>query len=541
MLIHTIYIRLAAAALAVFLSSGLSLADTATPENPSPWVYWINADSADISFSQMTARLKTLDVSDPEQILSFSGTTLWTGTIDIKVVDTIMFALNVNGLQILDISNITSPVLIRQVHLGLGGYYNFMFVDGSELYVGRNDRVLILDISNPVDPQELSVIHLQGMVHEMLVQDNRAYFGIARYSNETNTDSPALYICDVTDPTTPSIVGKYESPLPHKDARRFVVVGDYIYSINHFDRFLDVISIVDETNPIRVNTLSLSYLYDIACYQGYLYVYSGTEIKVYDITSPELPVLQSTYNAEGSGIYLEIHNDKLYAMKYYDPVFTVFDLSTPTELDSIGYHVARGRWYSATLHGDHLYIPEGSWGLTIADISNPYDIERIGEFSNDCSTLMGIDAKGDYAYLTNYMSYFSGDSSQRRNGIYVIDATDKQNPEFVKWVSIAGNTSDAFIHDSLLIISQCPRTHIFSLADPLNPVYIQRYPVQDYIYSHSTTARGTVMYICGSGYGFELASIADPSNPYPLANVKAPSVDSRATITALLRGNRAYV
>jgi hypothetical protein len=494
-------------------------------------------DSFDIEYNMMMERYKSLNLERSEEVLTYSGSTLWDYMTDVEVYGTIMYALDINGLRIFDITDVTTPTLIKNIYFGFGATPNLMSRDGHFLFISRADRMYIFDIAEPLEPQQVSVTVLNGTLMDIQVIGNRAYVGIVRYSND-HSNTPALYILDITDLSTPHILGKYESPSWYKDARKFVIVDNYIYSVCHWDDRIEVISIEDETRPEYVGYIGVSNPLGIQYRNGYLYV-SGSDLYVIDVTVPESPTLIHTYETEYS-LCVKIHNDRLFLVEYSDPLIHAYDFIGAWELDSLGTHNARGTEYDLAFDGSLMFVPEGLWGMTVADISNPSSMPRIGEFSHDCSTLRGIDIDNDVAYATNYMSYFTGDSSMSRNGIYVVDVSDKENPEFIRHVYIAGNTSDALVHDSLLIISQCPRTYIYSLTDPLYPSFLGQYLPDEYRFTHSNLARGSYMYVCGSGWGFEIASIADPTYPVLLATVKGEG-ESRYSTSAILRQNIAYV
>ncbi len=514
--------------------SGSAAAD----ETPVKFQYCAGeVDSAGLEYFKMIERYKSIGGAKSEKVINYSGSALWAFSADLAIYGDYLYVLNVNGLQIFDITDRTSPVLLKEIHLEFGSMYTHLCLDGTYLYVPANDRLMIIDISDPLNPSEIGRIILNSFINRVKVIGNRAYAGVGQYYLDY-TETPAFYIIDITDKSSPSIIGKYHSPAAYEDAREFVINGDYVYTSNHWSDRVEIISIADETSPTYVGYLSIQNPIGMVFRNGYLYV-GGSDLYVIDATDPGSLSLIQTYTMPT--VYaLGIHNDILYAMEYLDPLTHAYGFVGDWELNLLGTHTSRGTRFSLEFDGDNMFIGEGSWGWSVADISNPANMPRIGEFSNSASDMMGLAIRNDFAYVTNYMSYFEGDSSMSRNGVYVIDATDKENPVFVEHEYIAGNTSNAYIYDTLLIVSQCPRTFLYSLADPADPVYMGRYPPEDYILSHSNIAKDTLLYVCGSGYGFDIASIADPTWPSHLATVKGPE-EFRASISAILKSHYAYV
>lgn len=499
---------------------------------------WPESDSTDISYIRTLEKSRSLSLARSESILSYSGSALWTQTTDIETDDTVLYALNVNGLQVFDMSDVSQLVLMSEIMLEFGSEYGHLCRSGGHLYVGRSDRVIVLDLTDPWEPVLVATIVLEGMIMEIEVIDDRAYFGIARAYRQYGTGYPSLYIYDVSDPSSPISVGKYQSSSQYKDARRFEVVGDYIYAINTWNERLEVISIVDDTRPLHVGNVYLEgWARDVVHNLGYLYVANGTQLDVYNLTNPDQPSLHNSYPDQPI-VALGFDGTVMYEVYGGDPEVHMYNISSPGGFSWCGYYKSRCHNYTVHVADQKIFIAETTFGFSIADASGYGLRPRIGEFTHECSTLMGIDVAGDYAYLCNYMSYFCGDNMQDLNGIYVVDITDKHNPEFIYYVNSSGNTSDVCIHDTLLFLSQAPRTSIYSIADPINPVYLSRYLPNETRYTSAASARDTVMYVSCQGQGFETGSIADPVNPYCLDGIDFPD---GMVMNSVLNGNIAYV
>lgn len=321
---------------------------TANTDNGTPvGSMWAVPDSDDVQFGQMIAKLKTLQLDSSREIVTYSGSTLWSFTMAVAADDTILYALNRSGLEVFSVSDPTSPIKVDQIWLESGTPYNLMCLEGNLLCLGRYDRLYLFDVSDPVNLQELSEIVLSGNIMDMEIRDDRLYAGIGRYSGETD-DSPALYILDIANPADPSIIGKYESTHYYKDCRRFELVGDYIYGLNHWSNHLDVISIADETNPILVWSTYLHIPWDVAFHGGFLYVQAADDlsqldrIMVYDVSVPDSPVAHDSLPSPWS-LALETHGDHLYVMQAYplEHGVRVYEITSPGQLASIDLYEDR--------------------------------------------------------------------------------------------------------------------------------------------------------------------------------------------------------
>lgn len=469
------------------------------------WSFWIDSDSLDIEYNRMMARYKRFGEQKSQEIISYYGSTLWTRACDLEPFGSTLYVLNLNGLQIFNMSDLE---LINEVYLGNGIEYALMGREDNYLYVPRADHLYILDVSDPHNPVQVSSLIFSGAIMDVHVENDRLYCGMIRYGSE-HEEFPALYIYDVSDPGNPAVIGKYESSSYRKDCRMFTVVGDYIYAINHWDNFMEVISIADETQPVSVGTYPIMYPRNIVEYNDYLYVAGNDTLWVFDITSPASPSVLHIY--ETPDYYaLEVAAGRLYtSFKYdYNGGIQIYDLISDGSLDSIGFYNARNYWYSLDVAAYNLYVPEKWWGFSIADISDPGNPETIASHSYNSANLMGLDVAGDYVYLTNYVSYSGGPSF---NGLYTVDASDLQNPVFTDYDYIPGNTNSVRVMDTLAFVAECQPTNIFSLSDPSNPEFLVQYP-EEWNQTKDNLARDTILFVTRYG-NLDVVDISDPANP----------------------------
>ncbi|MEM4406363.1 MAG: T9SS type A sorting domain-containing protein [Candidatus Methanomethylicaceae archaeon] len=114
------------------------------------------------------------------------------------------------GIAIADVSNPTSPRRVGS--LGLGGRYcmnieldgNFAFV--SEIH--DIHRLVIVDISDPNNPQEVSRIDVNGDPYECRVHNGICYVAVSAIDNSCGY----LLILDIRNPASPGILSRIQTP-----------------------------------------------------------------------------------------------------------------------------------------------------------------------------------------------------------------------------------------------------------------------------------------------------------------------------------------
>jgi hypothetical protein len=509
----------------------------ASAQSDTCWKTWIDSDSNNIMFNRMTAQLQTIGHTKGVEILKYAGSGIWTVTNDVVMYGNVIYTMNLHGLEVYDATNPASLVRVKQIYLGLGSETDRLRLYDHYLYVGMYGQLHIFDIADPLNPQQVSVTTLPGHIMEIIVKETRLYVGMVRYSNES-TNYPILYIFDNTNPASLQTISKYEPSVSSNDCRCFVIIGDYIYAISHWTSILDVISIVDETHPVRVTAKALNYPYDIAASGQYLFLANRDTLRAYDVSDPDSLVLVRARYCSPTPEVVEVHNGLIYTAHGYNDDYgiTVFNFTPGGGFDSVGHYDS---WLNATTINfkDTLALfAEYLTGFSVINVARPAQMKLVSSVLHDCSVMRGLDVDGDYAYMTNYMSY----SGQRSlNGLLIADISDKQNPELVSFTSASGNPLQVAVYDTLAFLSECQPTFIYSVADKAHPVKLSQFPETTWIQTKDNAARDTFLFVASPTKCLWTASIADPVHPRVLTTLDTSY--GRYGFDILLSGNIAFV
>ncbi|MFO5439548.1 MAG: cadherin domain-containing protein, partial [Dolichospermum sp.] len=149
-----------------------------------------------------------------------------------------------SGLQIIDISNPTTPTL--KGNYDTSGWANGVQVVGTYAYVADiGSGLQIIDISNPTTPTLKGNYDTSGSAWGVQVVGSYAYVA----------DLSGLQIIDISNPTTPTLKGNYDTS---DFARSVQVVGNYAYVADDVGG-LKIINVSEFTNQAPTNlTLSTS-------------------------------------------------------------------------------------------------------------------------------------------------------------------------------------------------------------------------------------------------------------------------------------------
>lgn len=282
------------------------------------------------------------------------------------------------------------------------GSFTAVAVEGDYVYAGKQEGteesplyiLVILDISNPVDPKKRGQIELTSSIEDLVVSGGYVY--VANWYR-------GLRIIDVSDPDHPNEVGHYDPP-----GRTLVVAlnGDYAYMLSWL-RGLRVIDVSDPYNPEEVGSrgLAAEYNRDMAHSGDYVYVATSSNgLQMIDVTNPNQPLVVGTYYhsyrwgaraVAVRGEYAYVSPDRRVSE------LQVVDVSDPTSPSMVGcYDDTPGEWgiNAVALSTDYAYVTHDWYiGLYVIDVSDPTSPGMVGRYETTRSLDLALG--GGYVYI----------------------------------------------------------------------------------------------------------------------------------------------
>jgi hypothetical protein len=453
--------------------------------------------------------------------INYVGGTLWNTMLDGALGDGVAYLRCSCGLLVYDISDPTAPVLTDRIYLPYTDWYNRMCAYNDYLYVGNYHQLHIFDISQPLDPEEIDVMSLSGIVGEMEVQDGRLFVGIAR-AVEDLEQTPGLYIFDVSNPAVPVTVGKYESPLSYRDCRRFEVVGNFVFGTNTQSHCLEVIDIEDPTRPEYVCSTYVQIPMDLVYDQQYVYVacyYTG-RIIAFDVSLPDSPVMVDSLEAYEVWRMVR-HDDKIISHHWDEGAEQygafVYDIVSPGQIVRSGFTPTPNQCWGFAVEDTLLLLPELISRFSIFDFSDPYSASLLYEDSVMTWRLLDLDVTESYAYVMNENPY-----GYEKDALIVVDISDKQDPQPVcglfPGLKSRYGRSHVFAGGDLLLMSGTGPTKVISIESPATPVYLSDFPATTQTCVAAVAADGLI-FTSADDY-FIAGDISDPLNPVSLSMVR---------------------
>ena len=187
------------------------------------------------------------------------------------------YITNNNILEILDISDPTSPNLIGQATLNSSFLSEDIFGKGDQVYIANYATIYMFDVSDPSNPDTVTSFEVESIINDIYMVNDVLYV-IASYD---------FYILDISDPTTITQLGKLTLPDASLGLTRFHVQGNYAY-LGSWSDGLYIIDISDTANPsIHGRFLERSYI--VFAQDPYAYVADSRYLYILDITDKVIP------------------------------------------------------------------------------------------------------------------------------------------------------------------------------------------------------------------------------------------------------------
>lgn len=138
------------------------------------------------------------------------------------IAENFLFAIFQDKVKNFDLQNARAPKLINEVSLGFG--IETLFPYKKSLFVGANNGMHILDITNPTSPKELANYSHAFACDPVVVNDDFAFVTL-RTGTICNGNVNALQVVNIRDLTAPQLVKSYNLKSPHGLA----LTGEHLY------------------------------------------------------------------------------------------------------------------------------------------------------------------------------------------------------------------------------------------------------------------------------------------------------------------------
>jgi hypothetical protein len=354
----------------VSTDGGLQVIDVNNPASPSivslyPGDFGFIQGTGNYVYLSRNSDFTILDVSDPSSVQYVAGYKIPGFISDISVSGKYAYTAT-NGFRVMDISDSTHPVQVGYADIPGDNveYAGDSLVFYCPQSMTANNTVHIMSVSDPTNPVSLDSYTCPVMTGDLVVRDTLAYiacwwdgvriFDFANPSDLVQTahtmgwtqegiagvdwcyaqsvaiagnylyiidygpfetdDTYGLYIMDITDPSNPSLINRFQGIMSHGID---LAVKDSIVYIADGNGGVEIVNVFDPLNPSVIGYVNLpDGATGIKVVDNYAYVsnYILGGVEVIDVTDPSNAAIVGWYKPSGCfAVGIEYNNGFIYA------------------------------------------------------------------------------------------------------------------------------------------------------------------------------------------------------------------------------------
>jgi len=358
----------------------MQIIDVSNPSAPTP----ISLYSGDYQFIKgiqdyvyltRNSTFSVLDVRDSSSVQYTSGFEFPGFIIDVAVSGNYLYTGS-NGFRVIDISDSSHPVQVG--YADVTGDLVEVVSDSLVIYcpnsMTANNTVHVMDVSDPENPSSLSSYTSPAMTNDLVIRDGLAYVAcwwdgvrILDFKNPTN-----LHLISHTMGWTSS------GSVPGVDycfAQAVDVDGDYLYIVDYkpfSNQDTYGLYIIDISNPSAPNLVNrfqniTSSPKDVKVRDGIVYIADENGgVEVVDVTDPLEPSVLGYVDLIDVSTGIALEGDFAYVSEYILGGLQVVDISNPARPTLAGYYQPSGCFaLGVESQNGYVYIADGVAGFQI--------------------------------------------------------------------------------------------------------------------------------------------------------------------------------
>ncbi len=266
-----------------------------------------------------------------------------------------------------------------------GTAYDVAYRD-KRLYVANGrEGLLILDVSDPAHPLPLGALDLGGTSETVIVRGNYAYVVSGNvYLGNSRWDRGGLYIVDISDPTSPKIVGVWQDA----DISTAKLQGSYLFAVSPWWGSSGGLYIIDVSNPSSPSLVAHVSPNDVGAPSGrlhfadvdvrgrYAYLAGGGGLWVLDISTLSAPQQVGHFESYW-GEAVVVWRDWALVSEALGGLL-VLDVSDPTHPQLAAEYPVPGWMFDVIPHDNFLYAANAYGGLAVLRLIRTHEARTVG-------------------------------------------------------------------------------------------------------------------------------------------------------------------
>ena len=304
--------------------------------------------------------MRIIDVSDPANTYMYKRyDPSWKITNVTALGNYAIISADDNGLIVIDTSDPFSP--FHAAHLSSIGEVGKLNIYQDIAYTMKfyvsGSLLNIIDISDPLNLEVLAEDSTVGYIQHI---DNEQNLGYAVFENYY------LQIVDVSDPVSPQQISLFNmqdyrhwGSIAINEGYLYGITTEYSESMDYCGDSLIVVNVNDPANPVFVDYFDSPYYSGCLRVQNdFLYLSASDGLYVYDLSNPEDPQPVGFCQLPGSSWSFEIVWDYAYIAAGPSGGLRVVDITDPYDPRLSGCYVTPGHCNDIAVHGEVVYVAD---------------------------------------------------------------------------------------------------------------------------------------------------------------------------------------
>ncbi len=390
--------------------------------------------------------------------IDYTNSTQWTFNRGILVENDIVYTSLHYGLQIWDVTDQNSPVMLSKVYSGFSSTSGEgLAKKGNIIFMAHSyGRVIVIDVTDLNNPNLINEITGVGPPIDVALKEDTLF---------VLTTGADLYAVDISDLANPII--------------------------------LETINNDGSGTAIAINRNEL--------YASFSYTNSPTTSGIYvtdisDIQNIQVIDTVFTYSYP-LDIYIDSANNKLYAAADTAGI-KCYDITNPASVAFLGQYSTNRSCKDVVVENDLAYLSVDTDGLFIVNVSNPGSMFLEGQDSYTKHEYKKIAKEGDYIYQLQWGHY--------DQGVMIKDVSIPSSPQYINRAAAYDFARFVRINNNKIYVStghQGTFIHDVSNVDQIDELNQIRK-----ISNWETAITDSFAYVCSYDWGVFVVNISDPLN-----------------------------
>jgi len=270
-------------------------------------------------------------------------------------------AMGTRGIILLDTNSVLTPTLISEYNTPDNA--RDVQIRGDIAYVADTSSIQILNVSNASSPSFIGNYTLPSVptavTYGIEVSGNIAYIAVGQ---------AGLLVLNVSDPQSPQALSTYKGGI--LDARAIAITPNYVFMGDNSQTVMHIINVTDPVSPAQVLSFSTysNTVKQIQRVDNLLYMRESGTLRIVDIsdvTSPNHLSASRRFQFSFFDFFVSGHT----ALMGTGNGISIFDVSNSMAPYFIGKYPIKGQTYSLGLFGSTMYAVDNSRYIHYLDIS----------------------------------------------------------------------------------------------------------------------------------------------------------------------------